>query len=149
MDIYAESSDFLSEIPAEIAESYGESRFQIKEGCFYEYKLSNDNYQLRTSSRDIVKESKVDTSSGRLSPNIYVGTLILEVFREGNDEKYPRLKLEVTSVKTTYREDYRVMLGEITEKCTDLLCSITLLLFRTLNRILKKILKPFISSLLF
>ena len=120
LDIYAESSGFLSEIPVEIAESYGESRFQIKEGCFYEYKLSNNKYQLRTSSKDILKESKVDSSSGRLSPNIYVGTLILEVFQEGNDEKY-NVKLEVTSVKTNYREDYRVMLGEITEKCTDLI----------------------------
>jgi len=119
LDIYAESSDFLAVIPEEIAESYGESRFQIKEGCFYEYKLSH-NYQLRSSSRDIVKESKIDKSSGRLSPNIYVGTLILEVFREGSEEKY-KVKLEVASVKTTYREDYRVMLGEITEKCTDLL----------------------------
>jgi hypothetical protein len=120
LDIYAESSGFLSEIPVEIAESYGESRFQIKEGCFYEYKLSNNKYQLRASSKDILKESKVDSSSGRLSPNIYVGTLILEVFQEGNDEKY-NVKLEVTSVKTNYREDYRVMLGEITEKCTDLI----------------------------
>jgi predicted component of viral defense system (DUF524 family) len=119
LDIYAESSDFLSEIPVGIAESYGESRFQIREGCFYEYKLS-ENYQLRTSTRDIVKESKIDKSSGRLSPNIYVGTLILEVFRDGREENY-KVKLEVVSVKTTYREDYRVMLGEITEKCTDLL----------------------------
>lgn len=120
LDIYAESSDFLSVIPAEIAESYGESRFQIKEGCFYEYKLSNNKCQLRASIKDIVKESKVDPSSGRLSPNIYVGTLILEVFREFSDEIH-LVKLEVTSVKTKYREDYRVMLGEITERCTDLI----------------------------
>ena len=120
LDIYSESSDFLSEIPAEIAESFGESRFQIKEGCFYEYKVSNTTFRLRTSSKEIVKESKVDPSSGRLSPNIYVGTLMLEVFQEGNDEKYP-VKVEVTSVKTKYREDYRIMLGDITERCTDLI----------------------------
>jgi predicted component of viral defense system (DUF524 family) len=120
LDLYAESSDFLSEIPAEIAESYGESRFQIKEGCFYEYKISNSKFRLRSSSKEIVKESKVDQSSGRLSPNIYVGTLILEVFQLGTDEKYP-IKVEVTSVKTKYREDYRIMLGEITERCTDLI----------------------------
>jgi len=120
LDIYAESSDFLSEIPTEIAESYGESRFQIKEGCFYEYKISNSKFRLRTSSKEIVKESKVDPSSGRLSPNIYVGTLILEVSQEGKDDMYP-VKVEVTSVKTKYREDYRIMLGEITERCTDLI----------------------------
>ena len=120
LDVYAESSDFLIEIPQEVADIYGESRFQIKEGCFYEYKISPDKYRLRAVSKDIVKESKVDPTSGRLSPNIYVGTLVLEVFEAGSDDQYP-VKLEVTSVKTKYREDYRVMLGEITEKCTDLI----------------------------
>src|SRR6185312_13050479 len=36
-------------------------------------------------------------------------------------KKFAEVKLEVQSVKTTYREDYRHMLEEITNKCTDLL----------------------------
>ena len=46
--------------------------------------------------------------------------LFLRFTTNENSEEYI-LKLEVTSVKTNYRKDYRVMLGEITEKCTDLL----------------------------
>ncbi len=120
LDIYAESSDYILEISEEDAELNGESKYQIKEGCFYEYNISNNNYRLRAGTRDILKQSKIDPSSGRISPNIYVGTLILEIYNKEESELYS-LKIEVTSIKTNYREDYRVMLGDITEKCTDLL----------------------------
>lgn len=120
LDIYAESSDYILEISEEDAELNGESKYQIKEGCFYEYNISNNNYRLRAGTRDIVKQSKIDPSSGRISPNIYVGTLLLEIYHKEESELYS-LKIEVTSIKTNYREDYRVMLGDITEKCTDLL----------------------------
>jgi len=120
LDIYAESSDYIAEITEADAELNGESQYQIKEGCFYEYKISNKDYRLRTGIRDIVKQSKIDSTAGRLSPNIYVGTLLLELFHKEESEIY-KIKVEVTSTKTNYREDYRVMLGEITEKCTDLI----------------------------
>ena len=120
LEIYGESSDSVLEITEAEAESNGESRFQLKEGCFYEYKISNKNYRLRSEIKDIVKQSNIDPSSGRISPNIYVGTLILEIYQDISSEKY-QVRLEVYSVKTEYREDYRVMLGEITERCTDLL----------------------------
>lgn len=96
----------------------GEATFQIKEGCYYEYKIS-DGFCLETS--EIVSQSKVNLSSGRISPNIYVGTLRIGVLNSDTRENCGELKLEVQSVKTTYREDYRQMLEEITEKCNDLL----------------------------
>ena len=95
----------------------GEAEFQILEGCFYEYKIS-PGFSLVPS--EIVSQSKVNESSGRISPNIYVGTLNIEVI-DANKTKCGILTLEVQSVKATYREDYRHMLEEITEKCTDLL----------------------------
>ncbi|MBK7439301.1 MAG: DUF2357 domain-containing protein [Saprospiraceae bacterium] len=96
----------------------GEANVQIKEGNFYEYKIS-EGYFLQPS--EIVSQSNISKSSGRISPNIYVGTLSIDVLKSDTKQKCGEIKLEVQSVKTTYREDYRHMLEEITEKCTDLL----------------------------
>ena len=96
----------------------GEATYQIIEGCFYEYKIENGFY-LQPS--EIVSQSKVNESSGRISPNIYVGTLSIDVFNSATKEKCGEVKLEVQSIKTTYREDYRHMLEEITDQCMDLL----------------------------
>lgn len=95
----------------------GEALYQIKEGCFYEYKIT-DKYSLSPS--EIISQSKVNESSGRIAPNIYVGTLNVDVL-DPDKRKCGEVKLEVQSVKTSYRHDYRHMLEEITEKCTDLL----------------------------
>lgn len=96
----------------------GEAPIQIKEGCFYEYKI-DEGYSLGVS--EIVSQSKVNLSSGRISPNIYVGTLPINIIERASDDKCAEIKLEVQSVKTSYRKDYRLMLEEITHKCTDLL----------------------------
>jgi predicted component of viral defense system (DUF524 family) len=120
LNVYGESPDSVSEIPEADANANGESQFQIKEGHFYEYKISNKNFRLKSEFKDIVKQSIYDPSTGRISPNIYVGTLNLEISNLENQERY-QVRLEVTSVKTGYRDDYRNMLSEITEKCTDLL----------------------------
>ena len=58
----------------------GEAPYQIKEGCFYEYKITN-GYSLSTS--EIVSQSKVNNSAGRISPNTYVGTLSMDVLEIG------------------------------------------------------------------
>lgn len=96
----------------------GEATVQIKEGHFYEYKIE-DGYSLGTS--EIVSQSNISKSSGRISPNIYVGTLSIDVLKTVSQQKCGEVKLEVQSVKTGYRQDYRQMLEEITGKCTDLL----------------------------
>lgn len=116
LNIYGENSD-ESLIEKTDAFENGEAPFQIKEGHTYEYIITN-GYSL--SPTDIVIQSKFNDSSGRISPNIYVGTLIIDVL-DSVKIKCGEVKLEVQSVKTTYRQDYRHMLEEITEKCTDLL----------------------------
>src|SRR6185312_9163284 len=85
----------------------GEAPIQIKEGCFYEYKI-DEGYSLEAS--EIVSQSKVNVSSGRISPNIFVGTLPINIIETASFEKCAEIKLEVQSVKTSYREDYRFML---------------------------------------
>lgn len=116
--IFGDTSD--KETIFEIADAFenGEATFQIMEGCFYEYKI-DDGFCLQPS--EIVSQSKINKSSGRIAPNIYVGTLSIDVLEANSNTKCAEFNLEVQSKKTSYREDYRHMLEEITEKCTDLL----------------------------
>lgn len=118
--IFGESSteETVFEIENVEAIANGEVPFQIKEGCFYEYKITQ-GYSLEPS--DIVSQSKVNSSSGRILPNIYVGTISIPILDSEKKEKCGEVALEVRSVKTSYRQDYRHMLEEITEKCIDLL----------------------------
>lgn len=114
--VYGESS---GEPLIEKADAFenGEASFQIKEGHYYEYQITS-GYCLNPC--EIISQSKVNPSSGRISPNTYVGTLIIDVL-DSDQKKCGEVNLEVQSVKTAYRQDYRHMLEEITEKCTDLL----------------------------
>lgn len=99
-----------------------EAKYQLKEGCSYDYSFSSNKYSLRCPShKNIVKRHKAKPSLGTIQPNIYVGTLELEVFEINNSERYSKYFLEVQSVKASYREDYQYMLNEIAEKCTDLI----------------------------
>src|SRR5699024_4576905 len=66
------------------------------------------------------QEHRRRSNTGRIAPNIYVGTLEIPVLTKGN-ERCGRVRLEVQSVKSDYRSDYRRMLESITEKYTDLL----------------------------
>jgi predicted component of viral defense system (DUF524 family) len=99
------------------ANENNEAEYQIKEGCFYQYKFNLPGYRLKADS--VVEVSAFNVSEGRISPNYYVGTLILPVFK--HDNKCGTLNLEVQSVKTTYRKDYRFMLESITEHAADLI----------------------------
>lgn len=72
----------------------------------------------------IISQSNLNPSSGRLSPNIYVGTIHLDILNS-KKEKCGEIELEVQSRKTDYRTEYRFMLEDITEKCTDLLMQYT------------------------
>ena len=115
-----ETNTSLKEIDIEEALENGESKFQLMEGSSYEYSCISGNYILE-SIPGIVNISKRDPASGRITPNIYVGTLSINVLDKETNEKVDILELEVRSIKTSYRKDYRFMLEVITEKCTDLL----------------------------
>ncbi len=103
----------------EDAEANGEAHFQIKEGHFYSYRFSSPSYYFNTD--EIVEQDSFNSNQGRISPNIYVGTLNIPFFQNGISKQVGFVSLEVRSHKTEYREDYRFMLESITEHCTDLL----------------------------
>tara|TARA_R110000868_G_scaffold306734_2_gene568070 strand:+ start:7696 stop:9972 length:2277 start_codon:yes stop_codon:yes gene_type:complete len=126
LQISANNSDSLNRIDAVDALNNLEAPVQLTEGFFYEYQLSNgysfNNTDVHLSG--ILSPSKFNPSNGRLSPNIYVGTLRLEICDE-NSTPCGSVDLEVRSIKTDYRDEYQFMLEEITENCTDLLMQYT------------------------
>lgn len=98
----------------------GEAEHQIIEGCFYDYELNDDNYTIY--KRQIVQPHSRKKHIGVIAPNIYVGTLSLSIYKK--KKQVGIIDLEVRSVKTDYRKDYRDMLQFITEQCTDLLMQV-------------------------
>src|SRR5690606_29614649 len=107
--IYGEKSGSDTIVEKLDAFENGEATFQIMEGCFYEYKIE-EGFFLEAS--EIISQSNINKSSGRISPNIYVGTLSINVLEGVTNKKCGELKLEVQSKKANYREDYRHMLEE-------------------------------------
>jgi len=107
----------------------GESRYQLKESSSYEYELlSTSQYgmELRLecpAHKGIVKYSKrKGVSAGRITTGNFVGTLNLDVGHYEN-----AVQLEVLATKfndkpdDSYRKNYKTMLADITEQCTELL----------------------------
>jgi predicted component of viral defense system (DUF524 family) len=117
-EIFANAPNTLFQLESSEAYSNNEASVQLQEGCFYEYRLT-PGYSFAES--EIVSPSQFNKSTGRLSPNVYVGNLTLEVLSMPGLEKCGQFELEIRSTKTEYREDYRTMLSDIAERCTELL----------------------------
>lgn len=105
----------------ETAIENNEARFQLIEGCFYDYEISDNQFMLGDIGENIIQQHKRKSNIGTISPNIFVGTLEIPLLKKENLEKLKSIELEVQSIKSSYRDDYRDMLELITEKCTDLL----------------------------
>lgn len=111
----------LFEISDEDVVQYGEAKIQLLEGCAYEYQFSDESIKFKEGSKQntIISYSKFGKHKGSINPNIYVGTHSLEI-----ENSAILLPLEVRSVKSEYRLDYRYMLESITDRCTDLIMQI-------------------------
>lgn len=111
----------LFEISDEDVMRYGEAKIQLIEGCTYEYQFSEEDIYFKEESKrnTIISYSKFGKHKGSINPNIYVGTHSLEIINSTI-----LLPIEVRSVKSDYRSDYRYMLENITERCTDLIMQI-------------------------
>ena len=130
LSIYPEGNSDFRLIDTFDANEFSESAYQILEGNTYEYSFNKSTFQLKANIPGIVIPSKKHISSGRIVPNIYVGTLTLEIVDNGNDKFIDKLNLEVLATKfnkeidKSYRENYRFMLESITDKCSELLMQI-------------------------
>lgn len=121
--IYPASSNAML-FEEEDAVDYGESRWQLQEGCSYEYELvSNCNhiYQFKDEN-EIVRfsHSPRHPNAGTLKTGIYVGSLSLAIRDTEIDCEVAKVDMEIKSVKAEYRTDYRKMLEDITAYYTDL-----------------------------
>jgi len=105
----------------EKALEHNEARFQLVEGCYYDYQINNSDFILSDIGENIIQQHKRTTNLGTIAPNIFVGTLSIPILKKSNSEVCKTIDLEVQSIKSGYRDDYRDMLELITEKCTDLL----------------------------
>lgn len=108
----------------EDAIDYGESRWQLQEGCIYEYELVSEDgkvYQF-TKEDEVVcfSHSPRHKNAGTLKTGIYVGTLTLPIKDVELDYEIAKVTLEIRSVKAEYRTEYRKMLEDITAYYTDL-----------------------------
>ena len=136
--VYGNRKETLYTIDKQIALENGMSPYQILEGNFYNYYFmlrgkANHQYQLRENI--IVKNAlREDVSEGRISPNIYVGSLPLTVYNKTNPIDYGEVNIEVLATKLddnsipkedpNYRKNYQFMLKDIAAKCTELLMQI-------------------------
>lgn len=137
LSIYPEGNSDFRIIDAFDANEFSESPYQILEGNTYEYNFNKSTYQLKANIPGIVVPSKKHVSSGRIVPNIYVGTLTLGIVDTENDKSIDKLNLEVLATKfnkeidKSYRENYRFMLENITDKCSELLMQINTPVYQT------------------
>jgi len=98
-----------------------EARWQLLEGHFYDYELTDTVYRLADIGENIVQQHRRQSNLGTLAPNIFVGTLTVPVLNVDTGTPCGTVTIEVQSLKAGYRDDYRDMLELITEKCTGLL----------------------------
>lgn len=118
--IDARRPDSLFDAEENAAEN-NEARFQLVEGCYYDYQLSDSGFVLGDIGENIIQQHKRTENLGTIAPNIFVGTLSIPLLDRQTSEELCKIELEVQSAKSGYRNDYRDMLELITEKCTDLL----------------------------
>ena len=106
------------------ASENNEARFQLVEGCFYDYEINDSELTLGDVGENIIQPHKRAANLGTIAPNIFTGTLSIPLLSKKTSKEYFKIELEVQSIKTGYRNDYRDMLEYITEKCTDLILKI-------------------------
>lgn len=120
LSIHDRRTDSLFDAGDDAGEN-NEARFQLVEGCYYDYKINDTAFILGDIGENIIQQHKASTNLGTIAPNIFVGTLSIPLIEKGSSGECAKIELEVQSIKTGYRNDYRDMLEWITEKCTDLL----------------------------
>lgn len=100
---------------------HNEARFQLVEGYLYDFQISDHDFILGDVGENIIQQHKRNKNLGTIAPNIFVGTLSIPILEKESLQELCKVELEVQSIKSGYRDDYRDMLELITEKCTDLL----------------------------
>jgi len=125
LDGVSASSPSLICLDPGIAREQGEEPVQILEGARYEYEFEGAGFRLDSADGEpgrLIEASRLQgrAHSGFLSPALNTGRLGL-VVRDAAGALLGTAAVEVRSRKLGYRDDYRLMLEDITERCIDLL----------------------------
>lgn len=115
----------LTRLDPAVARGHGEEPLQLIEGARYEYEFECEYFRLDAADGEpgrLIEASRLDgrAHSGFLSPGLNTGRLAL-VVRDAAGAPLGVAAVEVRSRKIGYRDDYRLMLEDITERCVDLL----------------------------
>lgn len=107
------------------ARAQGEEPVQLIEGGRYEYEFEDEYFSLDAADGEpgrLIEASRLRQRghTGFLSPGLNTGRLAL-VVRDRKGELLGSAAVEVRSRKVSYRDDYRRMLEDITDRCVDLL----------------------------
>lgn len=131
LHIFPEGESKVFKIEEAEAIEFGEFPYQILESQSYEYAFNNKAYRLSCDNNGIVKQSHREKFTGRINPSYYVGTLKFNISHKEKELERKHTFLEVKATKfnsdnidKSYRENYRFMLEDITEKCTELLLQV-------------------------
>ncbi|KAF0102954.1 MAG: hypothetical protein FD187_1759 [bacterium] len=127
LDAAAKSADppSLIRLDPAVARVQGEEAVQLIEGARYEYEFEDGRVRLDAADGEpgrLIEASRLAgrAHSGFLSPGLNTGRLAL-VARDEAGVSLGTAAVEVRSRKIGYRDDYRLMLEDITERCVDLL----------------------------
>lgn len=103
-------------------ERAGGMPFQLIEGKRYYFELSNAAYYIDGDKQVITcYPSRSGVSNGTITTGNFVGTFTADIKQKDNDEKVGVFPIEIRSTKIGYEDDYRKMMEDITEFCTELL----------------------------
>ena len=80
LKISAKSSNSLFEV--DDATEHLEARYQLIEGCSYDYAIVGTNSESYVLDHPSVYPSTISRDRGIIAPNIYVGHLIIPVYNE-------------------------------------------------------------------
>ena len=118
--IYANSAPLFEE---QDASDYGESKWQLQEGKEYDFELLENEMDAINwtvvGSDAIFQRNQKHPNRGKIKTGIYVGTVNFSVHNTITGLELP-VRIEIQSIKTSYRGDYRKMLSDITSYYTDL-----------------------------
>lgn len=128
LDGASTSSPSLICLDPVIAREQGEEPVQLLEGVRYEYEFEGAGFRLDAADGKpgrLIEPSRLlrRAHSGFLSPALNTGRLGL-VVRDEAGTLLGTAAVEVRSRKLGYRDDYRLMLEDITERCIDLLMDV-------------------------
>lgn len=118
--LFSASPHILRKISDEEALLKGEAAVQIQESGRYNYVFSDKKLSFMARNMIVKPFCQSQKHVGSITPHSYTGKLILPIVNAENEVVF-KLEFEVLSVKVDYRTDYRFMLEEITELCTELI----------------------------